>query len=206
MASSSSNLVPQLNRSDRVDAEVRGPFTFSPFGTNAMLLLPHPLSPNSRPLYHISVSSDCFRPHINTTTICRGGSDRGRIVAEMKRPLCEHAKHQGTVQIGSKIANIENAFVRKGDSESIQQRHTWVFRDDLSLRWEAIHHGGKVVSVQCKAVYGVKNAPVLASFRPMTKRGELQTLEIFPEGRPFMDDIVISCIVMESRRTTRYDK
>ncbi|OJA19555.1 putative protein 3 [Rhizopogon vesiculosus] len=69
---------------DSVDAEVRGPFTFSPLGTNAMLLLPHPLSQNSRPLYHISVSSDCFRPHIYTTTIRRGGSDQGQVVAEIK--------------------------------------------------------------------------------------------------------------------------
>ncbi|OAX43004.1 hypothetical protein K503DRAFT_241149 [Rhizopogon vinicolor AM-OR11-026] len=202
------NLAPQSSENDSAtsNAEVRGPFTFSPFGTNAMLLLPHPLSPNSHPLYHISVSSDCFRPHIYTTTICRGGSDQGSIVAEIKRPLCEHAKHQGTIQIGPKIANIENIHVRKGDCESIQQRYNWHFHEDMSLRWETIHHDGKVVSVQCKVLYGVKNAPVLASFKPIKRRGELQTLEIFPEGLPFMDDIVVSCLVTESKRTTRYDK
>jgi hypothetical protein len=75
----------QRNRNDL--PEVRGPFTFSPFGTNTMLLLPHPLSPNSRPLYHISVSNDFFRPHIYITTIRRGGSDQGEIVAEIKSSL-----------------------------------------------------------------------------------------------------------------------
>jgi hypothetical protein len=37
------------------------------------------------------------------------------------------------------------------------------------------------------------------------KRRELQTLEISPEGEPFMDDIVVSCLATESRRTARYD-
>ncbi|KAG2044423.1 hypothetical protein BDR03DRAFT_1004738 [Suillus americanus] len=65
------------------DMEARGPFTFSPFGPNAMLLLPHALSSNSRPLYHISVSNDCFRPQVYTTTI-RRGTEQGQVIAEIQ--------------------------------------------------------------------------------------------------------------------------
>ncbi|KAJ8588395.1 hypothetical protein M405DRAFT_934131 [Rhizopogon salebrosus TDB-379] len=187
------------------DAGARGPFTFSPSGTNAMLLLPHPLSPNSSPLYHISVSSDCFKPHIYTTTICRGGSDQGRIVAEIKQPLCQHTKYPGTVQVGPKMAYLANIHIRKGDCDAMRQRYDWQFHEGKFLRWETNCRDGKVTSIKCTR-YGLKDAPVLASFRPIKRRGELQTLEVFPEGRPFMDDIVVSCLATESRRSTRYDK
>ncbi|KAG1813324.1 uncharacterized protein BJ212DRAFT_1367829 [Suillus subaureus] len=72
-------LAPPTNLSTDtlVEATARGPFTFSPFGPNSMLLLPHALSSNSRPLYHISVSNDCFRPQIYTTTIRRGTEQDG---------------------------------------------------------------------------------------------------------------------------------
>ncbi|KAG1904719.1 uncharacterized protein F5891DRAFT_755570 [Suillus fuscotomentosus] len=81
--SSTDTLVGATARDHSANVETRGPFTFSPFGPNAMLLLPHALSSNSRPLYHISVSNDCFRPQICTTTI-RKGTEQGQIIAEIQ--------------------------------------------------------------------------------------------------------------------------
>ncbi|KAG1838340.1 hypothetical protein C8R48DRAFT_782449 [Suillus tomentosus] len=77
------------------DMEARGPFTFSPFGLNAMLLLPHVLSSNSRPLYHISVSNDCFRPQICTTTI-RRGTEQGQLIAEIQFGLPNFPRRSST--------------------------------------------------------------------------------------------------------------
>ncbi|KAG2368874.1 hypothetical protein BDR07DRAFT_1477790 [Suillus spraguei] len=80
---STDTLVEATARPSSSNMEARGPFTFSPFGPNAMLLLPHALSSNSRPLYHISVSNDCFRPQIYTTTI-RRGTEQGQVIAEIQ--------------------------------------------------------------------------------------------------------------------------
>lgn len=79
------------------DVEARGPFTFSPFGPNAMLLLPHAFSSNSRPLYHISVSNDCFRPQIYTTTI-RRGTEQGQVIAEFQRSILQGDGYRGTIE------------------------------------------------------------------------------------------------------------
>jgi hypothetical protein len=62
-----------------------------------------------------------------------------------------------------------------------------------------------VISVQCTKG-GEKDPPILATFIPSKKKGQLQTLDITSKGRPYMDDIVISCLATEGRRTTMYDR
>jgi hypothetical protein len=49
-----------------------------------MLLMPPRSAPDSRPLYHISVSINPFIPTSSTTTIRRGASENGEHVADFE--------------------------------------------------------------------------------------------------------------------------
>jgi hypothetical protein len=49
-----------------------------------MLLVPPRSSPDSRPLYHISVSINPFIPTSSTTTVRRGASENGEHVADFE--------------------------------------------------------------------------------------------------------------------------
>jgi hypothetical protein len=49
-----------------------------------MVLLPPPESPDTRPLYHISVQMNCFMPFSFITSIRRGGTERGEFVGEFE--------------------------------------------------------------------------------------------------------------------------
>lgn len=196
----------EARTSSSIDTEARGPFTFSPFGPNAMLLLPHVLSSNSRPLYHISISNDCFRPQIYTTTI-RRGTEQGQVIAEIQRSILHDDGYRGTVEYrGSmrpKLAYLDEIHFKKGDREKI--RFDWRFNKDMPLAWQTNCSAKKVISVQC-IKGGEKDPPILATFIPSKKKGQLQTLDITSKGRPYMDDIVISCLATEGRRTTMYDR
>ncbi|KAG2155556.1 hypothetical protein DEU56DRAFT_906743 [Suillus clintonianus] len=119
------------------DVEATGPFTFSPFGPNAMLLLPHALSSNSRPLYHISVSSDCFRPHI-FTTIIRRGTEKGQVIAQIQRSTTQNDGYRGTVEyIGAgrpKMAYLDNIHFQLEAREKM--KYEWHFDKDMPLVWQ----------------------------------------------------------------------
>ncbi|KAG2110093.1 hypothetical protein DEU56DRAFT_249886 [Suillus clintonianus] len=187
------------------DAEATGPFTFSPFGPNTMVLLPHALSLSSRPLYHISVSSDCFRPQIFTTTI-RRGTEQGQVIAEIQRSILQDDGYLGTVEYtGStepKMAYLEDIHIQRGKREKGQ--YIWRFDKEMPLLWQTSFLGKTVLSVLCTR-YGtaVKDPPILATFHPSKQKGQLQTLDITTEGRPYMDDIVVSCLVTEGIRSTK---
>ncbi|KAG1754897.1 uncharacterized protein EDB91DRAFT_1096049 [Suillus paluster] len=200
---STDTLVDPTTRNISADVEARGPFTFSPFGPNAMLLLPHTLSSNSRPLYHISVSNDCFRPQVFTTVI-RRGTEQGQVIARIQFSLPNFLQRSSAdAPPGSgrpRVAHLDNIHFKR---ERLQWE--WHFDKSMPLVWQSNCQGKTVISVQC-AQYGVRNPPILATFVPSNKRGQLQTLDITSAGRPFMDNIVISCLATEGRRTTKHDK
>ncbi|KAG2118005.1 uncharacterized protein F5147DRAFT_254694 [Suillus discolor] len=206
--SSTDTLVGATARDHSANVEARGPFTFSPFGPNAMLLLPHALSSNSRPLYHISISNDCFRPQIYTTTI-RRGTEQGQIIAEIQRSILRDDGYRGTVEYieprRHKIAYLDDVH-SKQSADHEKMRFEWRFNKDMRLMWQTNCAEKKVISVQCTKFGTLKNPPILATFIPTKKKGELQTLDITSEGRPYMDDIIVSCLVTEGRRTTMYDR
>ncbi|KAG1828075.1 hypothetical protein EV424DRAFT_556808 [Suillus variegatus] len=172
-----------------------------------MLLLPHVLSSNSRPLYHISVSNDCFRPQICTTTI-RRGTEQGQIIAEIQRSILHEDGYRGTVEYRGprrhKIAYLDDVHLQLSRGRKMQ--FEWRFNNGMHLMWQTNCAETKVISVQCTKSGTLQNPPILATFIPTKKKGELQTLDITSEGRPYMDDILVSCLVTEGRRTTKYDR
>ncbi|GJE98174.1 hypothetical protein PsYK624_143960 [Phanerochaete sordida] len=59
-------------------------YTFSQLTHRSMLLLPPPSAPDSAPLYHIAVETNCFRPAAHITVVRRGGSEHGPYVGEFE--------------------------------------------------------------------------------------------------------------------------
>ena len=58
--------------------------SFSQLSFNSLLLFPPVDAEDSRPLYHISVEMNCFKPGSWITVIRRGGSDKGAYVGEFE--------------------------------------------------------------------------------------------------------------------------
>lgn len=55
-----------------------------------MLLLPPLSAPDTRPRYHISVSTNCFTPSSYITTVRKGGSEVGELVGEFECVILPH--------------------------------------------------------------------------------------------------------------------
>ena len=127
-------------------------FFFSPYGQNAMLLLPQQNANVSRPRYYITVSMNCFFPFSYITTIYRGTSPEAPRVGEfewvqlMFLALAELSlKRKGRMgilagapserQIGEYPAEILSEVLKKSsDSESVC---THPHPQALSLNWQA---------------------------------------------------------------------
>ena len=59
-------------------------YAFSQLAFNSMILVPPESSPDTRPLYHISVNQNCFNPLSYITTIHRGGNADGEHVGDFE--------------------------------------------------------------------------------------------------------------------------
>ncbi|KAF9453603.1 hypothetical protein P691DRAFT_658346 [Macrolepiota fuliginosa MF-IS2] len=59
-------------------------YQFSNLGANSMILLPPADAPDTRPVYHITVSMNCFVPNCYITTIRRGGTEQGEYVGDFE--------------------------------------------------------------------------------------------------------------------------
>lgn len=94
-ASSSATLLPDYGSNDPVilswrsneppqPAVGRTTYSFSQLTHRSMLLLPPASSTDSRPLYHIAVETNCFRPASHITVVHRGASEHGVYVGEFE--------------------------------------------------------------------------------------------------------------------------
>lgn len=59
-------------------------YSFSQLSFNSMILVPPADSPDTRPLYHVSVHLNCFMPFSYITTIRRGATEIGDHVADFE--------------------------------------------------------------------------------------------------------------------------
>ncbi|KAF9451190.1 hypothetical protein P691DRAFT_724711 [Macrolepiota fuliginosa MF-IS2] len=59
-------------------------YQFSSVGSNSMILLPPETAPDTRPVYHITVSMNCFVPYSYITTLRRGGTEAGEYVGDFE--------------------------------------------------------------------------------------------------------------------------
>lgn len=172
-------------------------YVFSPLGGNAMTLLPPVDSADTRPLYNISVAMNVFVPTSYITTVRRGGSEDGPIVGDFEMGISNKAS---TVFIRDKECTVHEALQPKTFKSDVL---TWTLTNK-ELLWDIT---GDTKLYTCFSVEkGVTGRVALARFLPNRSlrlpdaRHRTQMLEVTPAGQEFMDDIVLSVLIIERRR------
>nr|GAT52946.1 predicted protein [Mycena chlorophos] len=168
-------------------------YMFSPEGFNNMLLVPPSNLPDSQPRYHISVALNVWNPLSFITVVRRGGTDSGPIVGEFEMDI---STLPGTISVGDDTKFLRETIV---DSER-NSKFLWTFRADKRqhIHWErAVTDAGFLYT--CFLVSPqVKLAQYLGP--TVKKRNRSTPLTVFPEGQRYLDDIVLSILVVERRR------
>ncbi|KAF8199081.1 hypothetical protein BJ912DRAFT_922262 [Pholiota molesta] len=172
-------------------------YTFSSLGptTGAMILVPPPDSPDTRPLYHISVSHDPFLPHCRITSVLQGGSVNGSYVGGF-------TSISGIEDL-KKDAETHTTLKRKG--LAYQTFEWYSFNSKRALKWTTSTSWPKAGPSTCVLLSDPKKAKV-AEFTPfaeLRRRGQPvleNTLTVMPVGHSHLDDILISALLLERRR------
>ncbi|KAJ3567546.1 hypothetical protein NP233_g6300 [Leucocoprinus birnbaumii] len=185
-------------------------YQFSNVGPNRMVLLPPAEAPDTRPVYHISVSSNCFVPYSFITTITRGGSPGGELVAEYELgSLVKPNVRPPTINFGRQEYKMRELF---GRTKGTANRWTWYSpREDRPFgkqRFEWDFSGmTQDQKVTCKLWYTPYT--LLATYtppelpRPHDQFTQLHTLEVTPDGHEYFDEILLSVLIAESERHLR---
>ncbi|KXN91272.1 hypothetical protein AN958_01407 [Leucoagaricus sp. SymC.cos] len=183
-------------------------YNFSNIGPSCMLLLPSSESPDTRPVYHISVSMNCFAPCSSITTVTRGGTADGDLVGdfEMGDGVNTSVK-KPTVSFRGKEYPMETLVSRS------KMKWTWFHPiEEMAFgksffTWDCTYWRDNFPVFYCK-LNGSPFTP-LAAFTPQTdppRQGRprtTQTLEVTPEGHRYFDEIILSLLIVEAERTTR---
>ncbi|PPQ94455.1 hypothetical protein CVT25_002546 [Psilocybe cyanescens] len=161
-------------------------YTFSSLGgsSSAMILIPTLDSPDTRPVYHISVGHDPFLPFCFITTVVRGGSGQGEYVGGFKT-LHTYPSHMESPTPGSESVTIRGfeysmpTIFTKGKRKGVCYK-----RDDDTKPLARFTPTEELMQ---------KNKPF-----PEAK------LEIMPIGHARFDDILISVLILERNRRVSY--
>ncbi|KAK0481707.1 hypothetical protein IW261DRAFT_1094328 [Armillaria novae-zelandiae] len=169
-------------------------YLFSNIGDNAMLLIPAPNAPDTRPKYHISVGMNCFIPSSYITTIRRGATQEGPMVGDFEMGIADKT---ATLSIGGNEFPIGDVLGKSGP----RRRGLW--------DWKFVNHG---LFWDCKKnprmCFSFDKKMLFAIFTPVTNLrqpgtpAELPQLEVTPQGQPFFDDILMSIMIIERWRLT----
>ncbi|KAI4528300.1 hypothetical protein K523DRAFT_367866 [Schizophyllum commune Tattone D] len=172
-------------------------YVFTPSGANAMLLLPPSQAADSRPLYHISVAMNVFVPTSFITTVRRGGTEEGPIVGDFEMGISNKAS---TVFIRNRECTVHDALHPKTFKGDIL---TWTLTDK-EIQWDITSDPRLYICFRMEKA--VMERVVLARFLPNRSlrlpdaRHRTQMLEVTPAGQEFLDDILLSALIIERRR------
>ncbi|KAF5312063.1 hypothetical protein D9619_002307 [Psilocybe cf. subviscida] len=183
-------------------------FTFSPVGTNAMLLLPPPEEQDARPRYYITVIQNCFMPLSHITTIYRGASDSAPRVGEFEMGILGSPCHR---QMENQPAERLMDVLEKKGSKTKNGKWAWYRRAESGpprLFWNC-----NVVPFICITVppdsNDIDSSTTIAWFTPRHAKKEVPTtlcrLQVTPSGQTLFDDIVMSILAIERRILTPYN-
>lgn len=216
-ASSSATLLPDYGSNDPVilswrsneppqPAVGRTTYSFSQLTHRSMLLLPPASSTDSRPLYHIAVETNCFRPASHITVVHRGASEHGVYVGEFEIGL--PARHN-RITMGP-VAKMLGRPVLAWDHSPARFEHPrlrWSF-DGVALRWDPVFdtlQGRSRMSFRCTRPSPARKKllRVLATFFPPDPLQALDgvrpmaALTVESEGRQFLDHILITVLLLQ---------
>ncbi|PFH49690.1 hypothetical protein AMATHDRAFT_4696 [Amanita thiersii Skay4041] len=180
-------------------------YTFTPNVNvpNCMVLSPpsyvgHPHSP-----YWISVSMNCFTPSSYITTIRRSSLD-GELVGDFELGIS--AVKKPTLCIRGNEYFLSDVL----ESNHRLFRNAWCYRvtdteRTVCIYWDEMSNNG---AIACFSSKDKTVTNLLARFLPpvyLRKQGRSQQytrLEVTPIGHDFLDDIVMSALIIERMRTT----
>ncbi|KAK0457845.1 uncharacterized protein EV420DRAFT_1643695 [Desarmillaria tabescens] len=170
-------------------------YSFSRLSFNSLILIPPPESPDSRPLYHISVNINVFNPMSHITIIHRGPTEDDPYVGEFETGI---SSNDATVYMGGVETPLSTRLSKRGSAQA--GRWSWTGPDlKHKLAWNC-----EVTPRICHAVNN--HNVVYARFKPSNKLRkantppELSTLQISPAGQAFLDDILMSVLLIEQQR------
>ncbi|KAH9479705.1 hypothetical protein JR316_0008300 [Psilocybe cubensis] len=194
-------------------------YTFSSLGpsSSAMILVPTQDSPDTRPIYHISVGHDPFFPMSFITSVVRGGHAEGDYVGGFKtiqayrmigtnRWLPTPASE--TVTIRGFEYPMPGLFVKNNKNGLKHFQWGNKLKEQYRLTWACPAFPGARVYTCYKQ--GHETQP-LAKFTPTNELLRRNTpfpeakLEIMPIGHGLFDDILISVLLLERMRRVTYN-
>ncbi|KAF8167621.1 hypothetical protein B0H34DRAFT_792329 [Crassisporium funariophilum] len=177
---------------------------------NSMIMSPPSYVDHPHPSYYISVNMNCFTPTSYITTIRRGGWDGDFVgnfemgISAFRKPntVCfrdyECPLGEMLEQSSKMFRSVSYLWKSKSSLESTS----------LELYWEESTFAGSSV-LSCflgkeKMITNVvaKFIPSTFSRRPGRMASDLTRLEVSPQGHDYLDDIVVSVLVIERIRTS----
>ncbi|KDR73862.1 hypothetical protein GALMADRAFT_141637 [Galerina marginata CBS 339.88] len=200
--------------------EVPVTFTFSLMAanTNAMLVIPSIDSPDTRPLYHISVGLDPFFPTRMVTTVLKGGNEQGQYVGGFKTvPVIQAYKDHKAKSKSSPAAACQTVAV---GGKEIMQSTVWKDMGTRKGKTKAFNWGDPRQMIpsftwSCPAwpnagkfsCYMDRNYPYNITYAEFTVSDPSESLTepkltLMPEGHQYFDEIMISVLLLERDRMT----
>ncbi|KAF9474769.1 hypothetical protein BDN70DRAFT_884488 [Pholiota conissans] len=182
-------------------------YTFATTSYSTMTVVAHLDNDDTRDKYHISISMNCFMPLNHVTTIRRGGTGYGELVAQFEMGISDDPS---TILIGNKEYLLKNLLNKR-----IGSRHAglWFWnprRSTKQLLWDC-----RKTPFVCKPFPSANpkdDANTLATFIPARhgvpglvialSQPQVPELTVTPLGQSYFDDLLISLLVIERRRLT----
>ncbi|KAE9407881.1 hypothetical protein BT96DRAFT_970957 [Gymnopus androsaceus JB14] len=170
---------PDNHREMILNYEENGPpeysitYTFSTLSANSMLLLPPSASPGTRTGYHISISQNCFTP---------------------------------TSWITISAVKKEKGGLKRYFNDRYANAITWQLPPGRGhLYWDISGSNKKCYCSSFSRPHPLLAEFILSSLRPSpheSRPHQPYQLEIYPGGLEYLDEIILSSLVIERKRTT----
>ncbi|KAJ4488597.1 hypothetical protein C8R41DRAFT_920839 [Lentinula lateritia] len=193
-------------------------YSFSTLSANSMLLLPPLASPEARPRYHISISQNCFIPMSWITTVRRSSAADGEILGEFEMGIqmggMGSSERRPIVFMHGRGPDEGEKWLEDVYNDNYAHHVTWQLPPGQGhLYWDILRSNKK-----CSCSNSPRPHPLLAEFIPQSSNSNSRLrpsprsslshsyqpyqLKVYPQGFDYLDDILLSALVYERKRTT----
>ncbi|KAH7927268.1 hypothetical protein BV22DRAFT_295174 [Leucogyrophana mollusca] len=150
--------------------------------------------------FHISLGRNVFRPLSQVSTIRRGDSEHGALIGSFELFGAEK-HHMGLVSIDGRELLLDDVL----RMEYKEHRYDWKFHTNPRLRWFLHSDGHHVRPLYRMACKDVQSGEILAKLMPMKfqipgREPSPATLRVWTAGQARLEEILISCLVIEGLR------
>ncbi|KAF5343624.1 hypothetical protein D9758_015440 [Tetrapyrgos nigripes] len=199
---------PRYTRAERPESNVT--YSLCAAGSpSTYLLVPSADSPNTRPKFHITVGMDLMNHFSSVTTIRQGGTENGRFVGEFetghpqltsKTPDCITFGDLRRRPITDVLNKEQYSTYPRVKLTYSGKPHRWVYNKQKFYWWfsESIMKWRCCATAETSPNLQVQ-AKLYASYSSSRRE-----LEVTPEAHDFLDQILISLLIVERRLAPRF--